>query len=154
MNQHTYQPTHREETMSRELKIYQYNVHRSKDVVMAQFLREQEVISADIIAIQEPWENPFQDNTHHPLKQTHELLYPAASEPGGRARVCMFISKTMGEHTHLVHSRDCQEVRIKTESSGSFESSTCITTNNAERRSISCRINYRLHASKRVFPTL
>jgi hypothetical protein len=51
MNQHTYQPTHREERMSRELKIYQYNVHRSKDVVMAQFLREQEVISADIIAI-------------------------------------------------------------------------------------------------------
>jgi hypothetical protein len=40
--------------MSRELKIYQYNIHRSKDVVMAQFLREQEVISADIIAIQEP----------------------------------------------------------------------------------------------------
>jgi endonuclease/exonuclease/phosphatase family metal-dependent hydrolase len=30
----------------------------------------------------------------------------------------MFISKKIGEHTHLVHSRDCQEVRIKTESSG------------------------------------
>jgi endonuclease/exonuclease/phosphatase family metal-dependent hydrolase len=30
----------------------------------------------------------------------------------------MFISKRIGEHTHLVHSRDCQEVRIKTESSG------------------------------------
>jgi endonuclease/exonuclease/phosphatase family metal-dependent hydrolase len=27
----------------------------------------------------------------------------------------MFISKKMGEHTHLVHSRDCQEIRIKTE---------------------------------------
>lgn len=85
---------------------------------MAQFLREPEVVSADIIAIQEPWENPYQDNTHHPLKQTHELLFPVASETGCRARVCMFISKRIGEHTHLAHSRDCQEVRIKTESSG------------------------------------
>ena len=102
--------------MSRELKIYQYNVHRSKDVVMAQFLREDAVVSADIIAIQEPWENPFQDNTHHPLKQTHKLLYPAASETGSRARVCMFVSKKLGEYTHLVHSRDYQEIRVKTES--------------------------------------
>ncbi|OOQ86154.1 putative reverse transcriptase [Penicillium brasilianum] len=84
---------------------------------MAQFLREREVVSADIIAIQEPWENPFQDITHHPLKQTHELLYPAASETGGRARVCTFVSKKIGEHTHLAHSRDCQEIRIKTEGS-------------------------------------
>ncbi|OKP12114.1 hypothetical protein PENSUB_2274 [Penicillium subrubescens] len=87
-------------------------------MVIAQFLRKEEVISADIIAIQEPWENPFQDNTYHPLKQTYELLYPAAAEIGGRARVCMFISKKIGEHTHLAHSRDCQEIRIKTELSG------------------------------------
>lgn len=60
---------------------------------MAQFLREEEVVSADIIAIQEPWENPFQDNTHYPLKQTHELLYLAANETGGRARVCIFVLK-------------------------------------------------------------
>ena len=84
---------------------------------MAQFLREEEVVSADIVAIQEPWENPFQDSTHHPLKQTHELLYPAASETGGRARVCMFVSRKLGEYTYLVHSRDCQEVRVKTERS-------------------------------------
>lgn len=81
---------------------------------MAQFLREEEVVSADIIAIQEPWENPYQDNTHYPLKQTHELLYPLAGETGGRARVCMFISKKLGEHTHLARSRDYQEVRIRT----------------------------------------
>ena len=85
---------------------------------MAQFLRDKGVVNADIIAIQEPWENPFQDNTHHPLKQTHELLYQAACETGGRARVCMFVSKKLGEYTHLVHSRDYQEARVKTESSG------------------------------------
>ena len=100
MNHHTYH-----QHTPKELKIYQYNVRRSKDVVMAQFLRDPEVISADIIAIQEPWENPFQDSTHHLLRQTHELLYPAASEIGGRARVYMFVSKKI-EYTHLAHSRD------------------------------------------------
>jgi hypothetical protein len=44
----------RQQHTPRDLKIYQYNVHRSKDVVMAQFLRKEEVVSADIIAIQEP----------------------------------------------------------------------------------------------------
>lgn len=84
---------------------------------MAQFLREEEVVSADLIAIQEPWGNTFQDSTYHPLKRAHELLHPAESETGGRARVCMFVSKRI-EHTHLARSRNCQEVRVKTESSG------------------------------------
>ncbi|OOQ82702.1 putative reverse transcriptase [Penicillium brasilianum] len=78
---------------------------------MAQFLRDPEVISADVIAIQEPWENPYKNDTHHPLKQTHELLFP--QDERGRARVCIFISKQMGEYTHLAHSRDCQEIHIK-----------------------------------------
>ncbi|OKO91665.1 hypothetical protein PENSUB_13072 [Penicillium subrubescens] len=82
---------------------------------MAQFLREQEVISADIIAIQEPWENPFQDNTHNPLKQTPELLFPPAIETGQHGERVYFISTTLSRHTHLVHYRDCQGVRIKTE---------------------------------------
>lgn len=30
----------------------------------------------------------------------------------------MFISRRLGEYTYLVHSRDCQEVRIKSEASG------------------------------------
>jgi endonuclease/exonuclease/phosphatase family metal-dependent hydrolase len=28
--------------------------------------------------------------------------------------VCIFVSKRV-EHTHLAHSRDCQEIRVKTE---------------------------------------
>jgi hypothetical protein len=106
----------RQQHIPRDLKLYHYNVHRSKDVVVAQLLRDQEVISADIIAIQEPLENPFKDDTNHPLKQTHELLYPLAGGTGERARVCLFISKALGGYTYLAHSRDCQEVRIKTES--------------------------------------
>ncbi|OQE59010.1 hypothetical protein PENNAL_c0342G04449, partial [Penicillium nalgiovense] len=53
---------------------------------MADFLAKPEVSKADIIAVQEPWENPYNDTTYHPLKQTHELLFPSSAETGGRAR--------------------------------------------------------------------
>ena len=58
------------------LTFYQYNVAKSKDMVMAQFMRDPTVLEADIIHIQEPWRNPFQSTTHNPAKLTHELLYP------------------------------------------------------------------------------
>jgi Ribonuclease HI len=100
--------------MNKELTIIQYNTNRSKDVVMAQFMRDPTVLKAGIIAIQEPWANPFQETTHHPAKQTHQLLYPQEDETGGlRTRVCFFVSKKLGGWTHRVHSRDCQELRLR-----------------------------------------
>jgi hypothetical protein len=95
------------------LEIIQYNVHRSKDVVMADFLRNPRVLEADIIAIQEPWEKPYTETTHHPAKATHELVYLTSNEcQGERTRVCMLISKQIGQWTHHAHGRDAQEVRI------------------------------------------
>ena len=101
--------------MQHELTIYQYNVNRSKDIVMAQFLRDPAVLAADIIAIQEPWINPYNDSTHHPAKQTHELLWP---DIGERSRVCLFVSKKLAGWTHFAHSGDVQELRLKTETCG------------------------------------
>lgn len=49
----------------------------------------------DIIAIQEPWRNPFSDTTHHPAKDLFHLCYPAM-EDGETARVCFFINKQLG----------------------------------------------------------
>lgn len=81
---------------------------------MAQFLRDPAVLQADIIAIQEPWKNPYKDDTHHPAKETHELLYPPAP-PGKRTRVCMFVAKCLAptSWTHIVHSANCQELRVR-----------------------------------------
>ena len=83
---------------------------------MADFLANPEVSKADIIAVQEPWENPYNDTTYHPLKQTHELLFPSSAETGGgRARVCIYISERVGTNwTHYAHSKFCQEVRFQT----------------------------------------
>jgi hypothetical protein len=83
-------------------------------MVMADFLAKTDVAEADIIAVQEPWENPYNDTTYHPLKQTHELLYPNSSETGGRARVCMYVAKRVTTWTHHVHSAFCHELRFKT----------------------------------------
>jgi hypothetical protein len=75
-------------------QIIQYNVHRSRDVVMAEFLRNEATQQADVIAIQEPWENPYQEATHNPTNGTHQLLYPRAREIGGeRTRVCLLVTR-------------------------------------------------------------
>lgn len=104
--------------MNKTLTILQYNVHRSKDVVMADFLRNPRVLEADVIAIQEPWDNPYTETTHHPAKATHELVYPSTNEcQGERTRVCMLISKHL-QWTHHVYGRDSHEVRIRTGKSG------------------------------------
>lgn len=79
------------------LKILQYNVHKSKDKVMASLLRDPRIHEFDILAIQEPWRNPFTATTHHPAKDKFHLCYPPGDEEGP-ARVCFFINKTM-DHT-------------------------------------------------------
>jgi hypothetical protein len=37
-------------------------------MVMASLLRDPEIDDFDIIAIQEPWTNPYTATTHHPAK--------------------------------------------------------------------------------------
>ncbi|KAB8240722.1 hypothetical protein BDV35DRAFT_398368 [Aspergillus flavus] len=67
---------------------------------MAQFLRDPEVLRADVIAIQEPWRNPYSDTTHHPALGSHQLLYPTADDADGqRARVALYISRKINPRT-------------------------------------------------------
>jgi hypothetical protein len=47
---------------------------------MADFLRNPRVLEADIIAIQEPWENPYTETTHYLARVIHELIYPTLNE--------------------------------------------------------------------------
>src|SRR5438046_41957 len=59
------------------LRILQYNVIKSKDIVMAPLLHDQQIIEYDLLAIQEPWRNPFDNSTtHHRLKDHFHLIYP------------------------------------------------------------------------------
>jgi hypothetical protein len=45
------------------LNILQYNVRKSRDMVMASLLRDPGTYDFDIIAIQEPWKNPYTAKT-------------------------------------------------------------------------------------------
>jgi hypothetical protein len=76
------------------LSILQYNVHKSRDMVMATMLRDPRVRECDVLAIQEPWRNPFVATTHHPAKNIFHLCCPAEEEEGP-ARVCFFINKRL-----------------------------------------------------------
>jgi ribonuclease HI len=76
------------------LSILQYNVRKSRDTVMATLLRDPRVHEYDIVAIQEPWWNPFADTTHHPAKDIFHLCYPKEEEEGP-ARVCFFVSRRL-----------------------------------------------------------
>jgi exonuclease III len=78
------------------LNILQYNVRRSKDMVMALLLRDLGIYKFDIIAIQEPWKNPYSATTHHTAKDRFHLWY-TTGDMEGPAWVFFFINKRMDQ---------------------------------------------------------
>ena len=83
---------------------------------MAQFMRDLLVLEADVIAIQEPWKNLFQDTIYHSANKIYQLLYPTVNDIGAaRVRVCLYISRKIDPRfwKHTVHSADCQEIEIQ-----------------------------------------
>ena len=105
MSGKTYHPLH----------VLQYNTGRSRDQVMVTLLREPRTLEADIIAVQEPWENEYEDVTHHPANRSHQLVYPRQADTGARARVCMYVSRKINPVSwqHKAVSRDYHYIRIQ-----------------------------------------
>jgi len=100
------------------LSILQYNCMKSKDIVMATLLRDVETFKHSVLAIQEPWTNPFTPTTHHPIRDRFDLLYPEAAATGEEeavARVCFFVNKDIGatEWTYTQHSLDLITLHLK-----------------------------------------
>lgn len=97
------------------LSILQYNVRKSKDTVMATMLRDPRIAEFDILAVQEPWRNPFMATTHHPAKDVFHLCYPSNVEAGAPARVCFFVNKRLDHTTwHFTpHGRDACTLAIQ-----------------------------------------
>lgn len=95
------------------LSILQYNVRKSRDMVMATLLRDPAVAKFDVVAVQEPWRNPYMATTHHPAKDVFHLCYPETAG-GNPARVCFFVNKRL-EHTKWrfeAHSRDAATLTV------------------------------------------
>ena len=74
-----------------KLRILQYNVQKSRDVVLASLFRDPKVLGYDILAIQEPWRNPFIAISYQPLKKYFQLTYLEDA----LTRVCFYINKRL-----------------------------------------------------------
>jgi hypothetical protein len=82
----------------RELHILQYNVQKSRDVVMADLFQDPRVLRYDVLAVQEPWRNPYITTSYHPLKEHFQLTYLEDVA----TRVCFYINKRIDPSTWSV----------------------------------------------------
>ncbi len=92
-----------------DLTILQHNTMKSRNKVMASMLRDPQTWEYDILAIQEPWRNSFNNSTHHPCKDRFHLVYPTAIDLElGPARVCFFVNTRLdrAKWTFKEHSKD------------------------------------------------
>src|SRR5271168_4181134 len=87
----------------RELCILQYNVQKSKDKVMVPLFEDPRIRDFDIIAVQEPWQNPFYISTYLLSQSSFHVVFPLE---GGRA--CLYINKRidLNSWTIAFHSPD------------------------------------------------
>ena len=96
------------------LKILQYNIHKSKDIVMASLLRDPCIKSYNILAIQEPWRNYFTPTTHHPLKDSFRMYYPRLDNLEKKAGVCFFVKKQFKPEDLEVLFHSCDFIILTT----------------------------------------
>ena len=84
---------------------------KSRDKVMASLLRDRRITNYDVLAIQEPWRNPFMNTTHNPIPQHFELAY----HNHRKTRVCFFINKRIGSSQWSVihHTPDFSTLELR-----------------------------------------
>jgi hypothetical protein len=93
-----------------ELRILQYNVQKSREVVQASLFQNPKVLEYDVLAIQEPWRNPFIATSYHPLKAYFQLTY----SPDAVTMVCFYVNKRVDPGTWSVSfiSKDIISLKI------------------------------------------
>ena len=90
------------------LNILQYNVHKRKDI-MALLVSSPAARKYDILAIQEPWINPFQPATYCPSSSPFLPIFGAKSK-----RSCLLINKKLDPNSWetIVSSADLCSVKL------------------------------------------
>lgn len=93
------------------LSILQYNVMKSVNQVMAPLFANPALLKFDIIALQEPWRNPYSYTTYHPLKNYYTLIYP----PLPMTRTCFYVNKRLPETNWVIihQSADLCALQLK-----------------------------------------
>ena len=75
---------------SQQLRILQYNVHKSKDVITP-LLEDPRIQQFHLILVQEPWRNQHIQTSYNPSQSNFHLLY----HPHAETRVAIYISKSI-----------------------------------------------------------
>src|ERR1700709_1096196 len=90
------------------LKILQYNVHKRKDI-MGLLVSSPAARKYDILAIQEPWINPFQPATYCPSSSPFLPIFGAISK-----RSCLLINKKLDPNSWstIISSADLCSVKL------------------------------------------
>ena len=99
------------------LRILQYNVRRSKDVVMAPLLRDPTILDYDVIAIQEPWIDSYTYTSHNPITNTFVLWLPKS---GNKPPKVAFYTNKRLDHSCISftsHSNNLATITISYEGS-------------------------------------
>lgn len=81
---------------------------------MASLLQNPVTWDYDVLVIQKPWHNQYNNSTHHPCKDQFHLAYP---EPTGgeSTQVCFYINSQLSrtDWTVQTHSRDLMTLKIQ-----------------------------------------
>lgn len=93
------------------LRILQYNVNKSRNKVLAPLLEDERIREYDVIAVQEPWRNPYDSTAYNPRSSSFNLSNQG--QPG--SRVSMYINKGLltGGWTDTFHSRDVCTISMR-----------------------------------------
>jgi ribonuclease HI len=88
---------------------------KSRDVVMATLLRDPRIQEYDVLALQEPWRNPFISTTHNPITHSFHICFPNNSREAP-ARVCFFVNKRIDPNRWRFtdYTRDLSTLEITT----------------------------------------
>jgi hypothetical protein len=86
---------------------------------MAPLLRDPKITGYTVIAIQEPWLNPYQNTTHYPgeAAQLFKLAWPKLIGDL-RPRVCTYVRRNIAEADIAYSSRDVLTVYIRAQAGG------------------------------------
>src|SRR5271170_7640074 len=92
------------------VKILQYNVHKSKNKVLAPLFADPKTGDFDIIAVQEPWRNPY-DSTAYNIRDSGFHLVDKDRD----SRVSIYINKRISTDSwnEVSHSLDTQSITLR-----------------------------------------
>lgn len=96
---------------NQSLAILQYNVNNSRSKVMIPMFETDGILNYDILAIQEPWKNPYSNTTNSRLNQYFDTYYMDSP----KTRVCFFVNKriALASYTVTYHSGDINTINLR-----------------------------------------